>query len=136
MRIFSFQKISQTKNENFFRYWWTSINCLNYLEKNYFKWNKKWFISGSINLAYIFPGQNVLKPFWKRLLPSSSENVSKTSSRNLDQGENIRETFDQSFSSVLKKSWGRLQDIFKTSCKDIFKTSKRRLCKMSSKRNR
>ena len=59
-----------------------------------------------------------MKTSSRRLLSSSSEDVFKTSSRFLDQGEYIALLIH-----LQKTSSRRLQDIFKTSCKNVSKTS-------------
>ena len=85
---------------------------------------------------------------WSRLSSSSSQDVSKTSSRCLDQDEyiclgyassrrlqNIFKTFSKRLQNVLlrclqdvfRTSSRRFQDIFKTSCKNFLKKSWRRL---------
>ena len=65
----------------------------------------------------------------------------KTSSRGLDQDENIRLTHTSSrrlqdvlqkcLQDIFKTSSRRFQDVFKTSCKDIFKTFSRRIIKLN-----
>ena len=94
---------------------------------------------------------------WRRLVASSSEDVCKTSSRHLDQGEYIGVSYTSSedvliktnifvlamrFQDVLKTSARRLaktssrryQDIFKKSLRHIFKTSCKDVFKMFSRR--
>ena len=100
----------------------------------------------SINLpANIRLDEDVLKTSWRHLWSSSSEDVSKTSSRRLDQDEYIRlnhtsseDVFKTSRENVFKTSSRRFQDVFKTSSRrlqdvlqkrlqDIFKTFWKRL---------
>ena len=98
--------------------------------------------------ANICLDEDVLKTPWRRVSPSSSEDVLKTSSRRLDQDEYIRLSHSPS-EDVFKmssrrldqdqcihlshSSSRRLQDVFKTSCQVIFKTSCQYVFKTSAK---
>ena len=83
----------------------------------------------------------LMKTSWRCLPSSSSEDVSKTSSRGLDQDEYIRFSL-MSSKDIFKTSWWRLiysswPYVFKTSSRhfqNVFKTSSRRLAKTSSRR--
>ena len=80
----------------------------------------------------------LMKTSWRRLLSSSSEDVSKTSLRCLDQDEYIRPTHASS-GDVFKTSWSRpiyssWLSIFKSSSRhfqEVFKAQSRPLAKMS-----
>ena len=90
----------------------------------------KFFIfTTTIFMGRIRLDEDFLKPSWRRLSPSSSEDVliktnifalvirlQKTSSRRLDQDKYI--CLGHAFSR-------RFQNVFKTSCQDVFQTSSR-----------
>ena len=97
----------------------------------------------------------LMKTSWRRLSSSSSGDVSKTSSRRLDQEEYIRLSHTSSEENFFKTScsrpiysfWSyvfktsskplqdilqnRFQNIFKASCKDVFKTFSRGIIKFN-----
>ena len=142
--------------------------------QNLFMW--KWIIPPKRYHTFINPGSGfgglffpyinishqtfvLMKTSWRCLSSSSSEDVFKTSSRRLDQGEYVRLSLTSS-EDVFKTSSRRLgqdqyirlsytssrclQDVFKTSSKhlqdvlprrlqDVFKTSSRCLAKTSSR---
>ena len=80
--------------------------------------------------ANICLDEDVLKTPWRRVSPSSSEDVLKTSSRRLDQDEYIRLSHSPS-EDVFKMSSRRLDQ---DQCiRDVFKTFSRRLAKSSSR---
>ena len=119
------------------------VNIYCWQVSNYMSWNYRCEKTIPINIPSKYSS------WWRRLLPSSSENVLKTSSRWFDQEEYIRLSHS-SLEDVLVKTnifvlaicfqeflLRRLQDIFKMSSRrfeDFFKTSSRHLGKMSSRR--
>ena len=91
--------------------------------------NKAWMVTLKVASQQTFV---LMKTSWRRLPSSSSEDVSKTSSRRLDQDEYIRFSL-MSSKDIFKTSWWRL---IYSSWSYVSKTSSRRLqdiFKMSSK---
>ena len=95
----------------------------------------KFFISTTtIVMGRIRLDGNVLKTSWRRLSPSSSEDVFRRRLQDVLIKTNIfilvmhlQDNFKTSSRHLAKTSSRRLQDVFKTSCKTLFKTSSRRL---------
>ena len=88
--------------------------------------NKKNLFPQLIRLKYIF------KRFSRHL-----QDIFKTSSRRLDQGEYVSLTHTSSEDVLIKSNiivlLIRLQDVFKTSCQDVFRTSCKIVFKTSSR---
>ena len=64
----------------------------------------------------------------------SCKNVSKTSSRRLQDSRCLQDIFKTSCRDVFKTFSKRLQDVLQKRLKDIFKTSSRPLARISSRR--